>query len=227
MCGRMSLAVSQAVLEERFSAVSPRELQPRYNIRPGDDLVVIRNDVPEQLDLLHWGLLPAWVDDPTDYHYPINARAESLPETAAFRDAYADRRCLVLADGFFEWSGHPGRKQPHRIVRTDGQPFAMAGLWERWTDGERTRSTAAVVTTRANDTIKPIHDRMPVILEPGQESIWLDGSPEDRSAVTEPCAPDLLRSYPVSTAVNDPANDDPSVIAPLGDEQTNFGDFGS
>lgn len=238
MCGRFSLFVPPSVLEERFDAEAAEPLVPRYNVAPGDDVAAIRNADQGSIDALEWGLLPSWVDDPEDFPKPINARAETLGEKPSFRDAFAERRCLVLADGFYEWKGARGAKQPYRIARVDDEPFAFAGLWETWgANGEGTRGggtdddtlrTVTIVTTDANETVGAIHDRMPVILEPEEERRWLSASdPADLHAVLDPYPDDGLEAYPVSKAVNDPANDSPDVIEPVDvGEQSGLGDFG-
>lgn len=240
MCGRFSLFVPPSVLEERFDATASGPIVPRYNVAPRDDVAAIRNDDAETIDALGWGLVPSWVDDPDDYPRPINARAETVAEKPSFRDAFAERRCLVLADGFYEWKGDRGAKQPYRIARPDDEPFAFAGLWEAWGanggdsvgggidgDGESLR-TVTIVTTDANDTVGAIHDRMPVILEPDEERRWLaDADPEELHSMLDPYPDDGLEAYPVSKAVNDPANDSPDVVEPVDvDEQSGLGDFG-
>ena len=227
MCGRFSLFVPPSVVEERFDAETARPLVPQYNVAPGDDVAAIRDADPGTIDGLTWGLLPSWVDDPEGFPRPINARAETVGEKPSFRDAFAERRCLVVADGFYEWKETRGAKQPYRIARPDDEPFAFAGLWETWrSNGESVRSVT-ILTTAANETVEPIHDRMPVILERGEERRWLtESSPDDLHALLDPYPEDGLVTYPVSTAVNDPANDSPAVVEPADvDEQSGLGDF--
>lgn len=226
MCGRTSLFVPQSVLEERFNASAVQPITPRYNIAPGDDLAAIQNDAPEEIDLLQWGLIPHWVDDPDDWPKPINARAETVADKPSFREAFDKRRCLVLADGFYEWGGERGHKQPFRVTRADDEPFAMAGLWETWENGEA-RETVTVITTDSNETIAPIHDRMPVILEPDEESTWLETDDEDElGALLDPFPDDYTTAYPISTAINNPSNDSPEVIEPVDrPEQSGLGEF--
>ena len=213
-------------IEERFGATPVREMVPRYNIAPGDDLPAIENDAPEEIRFPRWGLVPSWVDDVEDWPAPINARAETVAEKPAFRGAFSNRRCLVLADGFYEWKGTRGSKQPYRVVRQDGEPFAMAGLWESREQNGQSVQTTAIITTDANETLRPIHDRMPVILDPDEERDWLEG--DDEAALhdlLDPANPDALRAYPVSTAVNNPGNDSPAVIEEQPDPQSGLGDF--
>lgn len=213
-------------IEERFGATPVREMVPRYNIAPGDDLPAIENVAPDEIRFPRWRLVPGWVDDLDDWPSPINARAETVTEKPTFRNAFEERRCLVLADGFYEWKGARGSKQPYRVVRSDEEPFAMAGLWEtREVNGE-THQTTAIITTDANETVRPIHDRMPVILAPSEERRWLESDdPDELLALLDPADSDALRAYPVSTAVNDPSNDDPSVIEEQPDPQSGLGDF--
>ena len=232
MCGRYTLMVEQRDLEERFDARFPDssgEFVPRYNMAPGQELPVITNDAPETIQRLEWGLIPSWAED--DSSGLINARAETVDEKPSFRDAYQRRRCLVPADGFYEWVETADGKQPYRVAFEDDRPFAMAGLWERWEpDDETTQSgldafgggleaggdddgpleTFTIVTTEPNDLVSELHHRMAAILEPAAERKWLTA--EDPQAVLEPYPGEELRAYPVSQAVNSPANDDPSLV---------------
>lgn len=221
MCGRFSLFVPPDALAERFSAEPVRPIEARYNIAPGDEIATITNVRPDEIDVFRWGLVPSWADD--EWTPQINARAETIDEKPAFRDAFADRRCLVLADGFYEWQSGRGSNQPYRIERADGAPFAFAGLWE---DGGGS-STVAIVTTEANGVVAPVHDRMPVMLAPGEEQRWLtaeDGSEQLALLDSFPAAE--TEAYPVSTAVNDPGNDSPAVIEPVEvDEQSGLDEF--
>jgi putative SOS response-associated peptidase YedK len=258
MCGRLSLHTPVPDLEARFDATATREFAPRYNVAPGDELAVIRDEAPGRgdapgdadrtdggadapgdgagtgqadeggraIDAARWGLLPGWVDDPGDWPHPINARAETIAEKPSFRDAYERRRCLVLADGYYDWRGRRGSKQPYRFALEDDAPFAMAGLWERWRRDGETRRTCTVVTTEPNEVVEPIHHRMPVVLSPGEEGVWLRGGEDERRRLLRPYPGDDLRAYPVSTAVNDPENDRPGLIEPIDvGEQAGLDDF--
>lgn len=230
MCGRTSLFVPESVLEERFDATAAEPITPRYNIAPGDDLATITNNAPGEIGQFEWGLLPAWVDAPADSPKPINARAETVPEKPMFRDAFEKRRCLVLADGFYEWNGQRGSKQPYRITRNDGQPFAFAGLWEqREAQNGGTRETVTIITTDANEVIDDVHDRMPVMLEKSDEETWLNATEETvLHDVLDPYPSEELRVYPVSKKVNNPANDSPDVIEEIDiGEQAGFDEFAS
>lgn len=249
------------LLRSRFGADPTRVAEdyvPQYNISPGEGLMVVTNEDPETLDVYEWGLMPEWADDPDDVPTPINARSETAAEKPMFRSAFEHRRCLVVADGFYEWQGSRGHKQPYRVCREDRKPFAFAGLWSHWTppedaaaDGGRTddhlaadggRSdddlaadggtedhwTTTILTTDANAIVEPIHDRMPVILEPDEEDAWLTGTPEEAAAVLDPHPADPLEAYPVSTRVNDPSNDDESLLDEIDiGTQAGLDDFGS
>ncbi|MFC5366450.1 SOS response-associated peptidase [Salinirubrum litoreum] len=230
MCGRYSLFTPQADLRARFDAAPTRPLEPRYNCAPGQDLPVIRDDAPDEIDFLRWGLIPSWADDESIGNRLINARSETVREKRSFRDAYESRRCLVLADGFYEWVPKgDGGKQPYRVAFEDDRPFAMAGLWERWTppqkqtglgdfgDGGPDREadpieSFTVVTTDPNDLIADLHDRMAVVLAPDEEETWLHGDPNEVHELLDPYPDDELHTYPVSTRVNSPANDAPDLI---------------
>ncbi|MGM0591106.1 MAG: SOS response-associated peptidase [Halobacteriota archaeon] len=225
MCGRTSLFTPLAELEARFDATAVEPFPPRYNIAPGEDLAVIRNDALDDIGLARWGLIPGWVDDVTDWPRPINARAETLSEKPSFRDAFERRRCLVLADGFYEWQRRPHGKRPYRVALDGDAPFAMAGLWERWGDDDAV-TTCTVVTTDANDLVAPIHDRMPVLLAPDEERTWLESDDADeRRTLMDPYDGDDLVAYPISTAVNDPTYDSPGVIERDGGGQTGLDAF--
>ncbi|WP_254765933.1 SOS response-associated peptidase [Salinilacihabitans rarus] len=231
MCGRYTLFVDPDDLEERFDATFAEPFEPRYNAAPGQRLPVIADDEPETIHTLEWGFVPPWADD--DANAPINARAETVAETPTFRDAYrrdgAAGRCLVLADGFYEWVETKDGKRPYRVAFEDGRPFAMAGLRARWEppttqaslaafgDGadpeDDGRETFAVVTTEPNDLVADLHHRMAVVLDPGDERRWLTG--DDPSDLLAPHPAEEMRADPVSTAVNSPANDDPSLVEPV------------
>lgn len=239
MCGRTSLAVPVDVLRERFGVSLDDAVAayvPRHNVSPGDGLVGVTNEAPERADRLEWGFVPEWADEDPDAPgepeagpTPINARAESVADSNLFGSAFEHRRCLLLADGFYEWAGARGRKQPYRIRRRDGEPFAFAGLWSRWegADGDA-RRTATILTTEPNAVVESIHDRMPVVLEREEERRWLSADPETALGLLDPYPADPLEAYPVSTRVNDPSNDDPSLFDPIDvGEQAGLDDFAS
>jgi putative SOS response-associated peptidase YedK len=219
MCGRYTITVQPELLAERFNASLPPELsEPRYNAAPSQPLPVILNENEQQIQLLRWGLVPHWSKTPDTGYRMINARAETLEEKSTFREALRRRRCLVLADGFYEWKKTDDGKVPMRITLKSGEPFAFAGLWETWKDretGELLR-TFTIITTTPNDLMVPIHDRMPAILLPEVERTWLDDSagPETWRELLRPYPADLMRAYPVSRLVNSPANESPALVAP-------------
>lgn len=220
MCGRYTLAAPDpARLRERFPLGESVEVRRRFNVAPGDDVLAVaagRDGAPRGT-LLRWGLVPSWAEDPRTGFKMINARAETVAEKPAFRDAFAHRRCLVIADGFYEWQREGGRKRPFHITRADGAPFAFAGLWATWhgPDGLVLR-TCTIVTTEAAPSITRLHDRMPVILEPGEEATWLDPAapPAVLRALLDPLADDRVAFREVSPAVNDARFDDPHCLDP-------------
>lgn len=224
MCGRFAQAASPEAIAELFdlplSAVPP--YTPRYNLAPTQPALVLRRHPmthQKELTFLTWGLIPSWAKDPSIGQKLINARAESLTEKPAFRAAFRRRRCIVPADGFYEWKKTGDGKQPYFIARKDGKPMALAGLWERWEspDGSVIESFA-LITTAPNALVRKIHNRMPAILPEDAFDLWLDPF-ADLSVLKEllmtPYPADRLKAWPVSTLVNNPAYDDPSLIEPL------------
>lgn len=223
MCGRFTLTADPDQLREAFPWLEIPEgaLTPRYNIAPSQPVAVIPNDGKNRLDFFVWGLIPSWAKDPSIGNRLINARAESAHEKPAFRGALRRRRCLIPADGFYEWKSLPDRKakQPMYIRRIDDQPFAFAGLWEVWNapDGSQIPS-CTILTTQPNDLLRPIHNRMPVILSPEAYTTWL--TPEEVALETlqrwlKPYPSLEMKMYPVSTLVNNPANEVPACIQPF------------
>ena len=203
------------------------ELRPRYNVAPGQDVAAVRADNGERrLSMLRWGLIPAWSRTPNIAYRLINARAETAATKPAFRAAYRYRRCLIPADGFYEWARHGATRQPYLIGRKDGSTLAFAGLWEQWRVREGTKlprslaelapgetlETCTILTTAANETVAPVHERMPVILPPESFDAWLG-----RGAVElGPCPANGIVVRAVGTWVNNPANDDPRCVEALG-----------
>jgi putative SOS response-associated peptidase YedK len=218
MCGRFTLATATASeLRQRFPISESVELERRFNVAPGDDVVAIRarHGVTEA-SKLRWGFTPPWAKDPSVGFKMINARAETLAEKPAYRDAFKRHRCLIVADGFFEWR-REGVRQPFHVTRADGAPFAFAGLWTGWKDpatDEWLRS-CTIVTTQSNEAIAAIHPRMPVILPPEVEETWLDpdASPEHLRTLLAPLASVQTRARAVSKAVNDARYDGPECLA--------------
>lgn len=223
MCGRFTLAVDPADLQEAFpGVVLPAEgLRHRYNIAPSQPVAVIVNAGEKRLDFYLWGLIPSWAKDPAMGSRLINARAETLAEKPAFRAAFRRRRCLIPADGFYEWKAEAGNKGkiPMYVHLRERRPFALAGLWEIWTspDGSEVR-TCAIITTRPNALMQSIHDRMPVILPPAAYEQWLDPGeqrPERLAPLLIPYPAEEMVAYPVSRLVNSPQNDSPACIEPV------------
>jgi putative SOS response-associated peptidase YedK len=219
MCGRFAFYSSSDAMAELFRAEPVATVEPRWNIAPATDIAAVREREPGRRELvtLRWGLVPYWAKDPSIGHRLINARAESLAGKPAYREAYRRRRCLVLADGFYEWRPGPDGKQPWFISLASGEPFAFAGLWERWRNretGERLE-TAVIVTTDAKGFIAELHDRMPVVLSREQGDRWLAG---DDAVLAEAAAhPPALRAWPVDRAVNRAENEGAALIEPVGD----------
>lgn len=219
MCGRFTLAQTDpSQLRARFPIGERLEVRRRFNVAPGDDVlaVVRREESHPEGALLRWGLVPYWVSEPSQLGVKtINARAETVAERPAYRDAFARRRCLILADGFYEWAGGV----PHWISREDGAPFAFAGLWATWrprgdADAPPLRS-CTIVTTAAADAVRDLHDRMPVILPSGAEDAWIDPAtpePELHDVLAAPVS--RLVARPVSRAVNDAHHDAPDCLDP-------------
>lgn len=222
MCGRYTLTVDPAQLQEAFPFIeAPEELPPRFNIAPTQPVAVIPNTGENRLEFFNWGLIPSWAKDPSIGSRLINARAETLAEKPSFRTAFRRRRCLVLADGFYEWKQEPGSraKTPMYVRLNSGAPFAFAGLWESWNspDGSEILS-CTIITTRPNPLISGIHNRMPVILPKGGYDRWLDPSerkPDELMDLLQPYPDRELEAYPVSKLVNSPQNDVPECIMPL------------
>jgi len=221
MCGRFTLTKPAKILKEFLPLLDLPELQPRYNIAPSQQILAVRH-LPQcarpEAASFRWGLVPHWADDLKIGYSLINARSETAASKPAFRSAFRERRCLILADGFYEWQKLEGRKQPYQIRRRDGKPFAFAGLWESWSKGETPVQSCTILTTDANDLMRPLHDRMPVILDPGNFDRWLDptvNKPAEIQPLLAPCPADWLQAIPVSSHVNNPRNEDASCITPV------------
>lgn len=222
MCGRFTLHHSAEEIAERFDAEVLPLLEPRYNIAPTQPVTVVTQNGARHLEQFQWGLIPSWAKDPKIGNRMINARAETLAEKPAYRTALVRRRCLIPADGFYEWreADNPaeGGRTPMHFRRRDGALFAFAGLWDEWhsSDGSPLRS-CTIITGTPNPLVAPIHDRMPMILREENESAWLDHSlrdPEMLSALLAPYPAELMEVYAVSRRVNAPSVDDPSLLEP-------------
>lgn len=222
MCGRFTLTLEAGALQQAFPQyVIPHDIHPRFNIAPGQPVLVVPNTPARQADFFVWGLIPSWARDPSIGARLINARAETLAEKPSFRGPYRYRRCLLLADGFYEWKAVPGAKarSPYFIRLKSGQPFTFAGLWDEWhaPDGSLVRS-CAIVTTAPNALMVALHERMPVILPPAAREAWLDPAPcppERLQPLLVPYPAEEMSAHPVSSLVNRPQNDRPELIQPV------------
>ena len=222
MCGRYTLKTNSQELSNLFGLSEELEIEPRYNIAPTQQIpVVVEETSPESrtLEMMHWGLIPSWADDPSIGPRMINARAETVSEKPSYRSAFKRRRCLIPADGFYEWAKEPGGKQPYHLRLKSGDPFAFAGLWESWSmDGVEEIRSATIITTEPNEVASEVHNRMPVILPPDLYDVWLDPENDDREELLSMLAPypaEEMEAYPVSRDVNRPANDHPRVLEPV------------
>ena len=216
MCGRFTMTSPWELLKERFEVdIAESEYRLRYNAAPGQDLWVIPQTTPNQAQLYHWGLVPFWAKDPKIGNRLINARAETVAEKPAFRTPFRKHRCLVLADGFYEWDKKGAKRVPYRVVLYDKKPFAFAGICDYWKDKDGNElKSFSIITTDANDLIARIHDRMPVILSRKDEKVWLDPGLDINEAtkMLHPYPAEEMKMYPVSTLVNSPKNDSIEVI---------------
>jgi putative SOS response-associated peptidase YedK len=206
------------VLAEGFEIQEyPSSITPNYNVAPTQEVAaVVEEDEMRKLEMFHWGLIPSWAKDPSIGNKMVNARAETVSEKPSFRSAFKKRRCLILADGFYEWQKTDDGKQPYHIKMQDDSPFAFAGLWEIWKDDEEIRS-CTIITTAANDLMSEIHHRMPVILPPDDYDMWLDPDFDEKEPLTsllKPYSSDKMEAYIVSRRVNKPSNNEPSVVEP-------------
>jgi putative SOS response-associated peptidase YedK len=245
MCGRFTLRAPVSAVAEQFALLDVMPFEPRYNIAPTQPVAVVRQSLPSpasgegrqslpspasgeglgvrassprEFVFLRWGLVPSWAKDPAIGNRLINARAETAAEKPAFRAAMRRRRCLIVADGFYEWQRLGKGKQPYFIHMRDDRPFAFAGLWESWEGADHSAlETCTILTTDANDLLRPIHDRMPVIISPDDYTRWLDPAiqqPDQLAVLLTPYRNGEMIACPVSAYVNSPAHDDPRCIEP-------------
>jgi len=226
MCGRFTLITPAEALAEQFQLFEIPSLAPRYNIAPTQPVAAVRRvpgDGQRELVLLRWGLVPFWAKDPGIGARMINARSETVAEKPAFRAAFRRRRCLVPADGFYEWRRLERGKQPFYVRLRDERPFAFAGLWEHWEGPDETAiDSCTLLTTEPNDLIRPVHSRMPVILSPKDYDLWLDPGVQKAELLQpllRPYPSEGMLAYPISTWVNKPKNDSPRCIEPLTQSQ--------
>jgi putative SOS response-associated peptidase YedK len=223
MCGRFTLTTDVDFVMTRFN-ISGKfgvdDYKLRYNIAPSQSVLCVIHDGREnRAGYLQWGLVPSWAKDPKVGYKMINARAETLADKPSFKASFKKRRCLIISDSFYEWKKDGQRKIPIRIKLKNDQPFAMAGLWERWLSNEGQEiNSCSIITTTPNELMMDIHDRMPAILKPEYEHIWLDRSIEDTSYLKQfltPYNPELMEAYEVSANVNSPKNDSSELIRPV------------
>lgn len=221
MCGRFTMRSSPQRVAEVFGLADLPLFEPRYNVAPTQQVPAVRvREDARELAFLRWGLIPSWADDPKIGNRMINARSDTVAEKPSYRKAFAKRRCLIVADGFYEWRKTDGAKQPYFIRLRNDSPFGQAGLWERWTRGEETIESCTILTTEANAAMSGLHDRMPVILSPRDYDLWLDPAvheAERLAPLLRPYAGDDLIASPVSTRVNSPTHEGPQCLAPGGD----------
>jgi len=223
MCGRYTIRSSGKLLADFFGLAQEPVLAARYNVAPSQPVPIVRviraNPETKERELVpvRWGLVPSWADDPAIGNRLINARAETVASKPSFRSAFKNRRCLVPADGFYEWKREGNQKQPVYIRRKDGQPFAFAGLWEQWEREGEVIESCVIITTEANELMAEYHDRMPVIVDPKDYDLWLDPEVQDLAKLEpllRPCPSDEMEVYPVSRLVNDPKHEDPKCVEP-------------
>jgi putative SOS response-associated peptidase YedK len=222
MCGRYRLSRRKQIVEEHFDAVSGEEdWSPRYNIAPTQPVAVIRQNPTghtREISFMGWGLIPSWATDPSIGNKMINARSETVETTPSFRDPFRSQRCLIPADGFYEWKRSGKSKQPYCFEVADGHLFAFAGLWDRWTDPEgRAVESCTILTTTANTLSADVHERMPVILRPDDYNGWLDTKAGNSNSGLKLLVPFTgpMRRYPVSARVNQVQNDDAECARPV------------
>lgn len=220
MCGRYAQRTDPKRLAQAFGVAEAPEAEPRYNIAPTQEVLAVHQTAGgREMTLYKWGLVPSWAKDTSIGARLINARSETVAEKPAFRQAFKRRRCIIPADGFYEWQRTGGRKQPFYFRLRDESPFGFAGLWEHWEgDGNKSINSCAILTTEANEVLRPVHDRMPVILHPDDYELWLEGGEREQPLLREllrPYPPEEMLGYPVSTLVNSPGNKGAELIERL------------
>jgi len=225
MCGRFALWSGREEIEAAFAVRLSAEPQTGYNIAPSREVTAVRasREGNREAAFLRWGLVPSWAKAPDSGYRMINARADTVFQKPAYRTAIRRRRCLIPANAFFEWKRTEKGKQPYLIQVGEGEVFGLAGLWEVWQNREtgETIESCAILTTRPNEAMQELHDRMPVIVSPESHSLWLDprvGEPDRIAPLLEPYPAEEMRMHPIGREVNNPANDHPSVVRPLESE---------
>jgi len=226
MCGRFAQNIPFETLQQNFNIRTiDSDIIPNYNVAPTQEiLTIVKYDNENKLEKFHWGLVPFWAKDISIGSRMINARAETVSQKPSFRNAFKKRRCLIPADGFYEWKGEKGHKQPYYVSTPSDKPFAFAGLWESWTNKESVEEfvykSFTIITTAASDSIREIHHRMPVILDPDFYEKWLNveiQDPKELESVLKDGIIHHVKYYPVSTFVNSVKNNDPNCIKPIDD----------
>ena len=216
MCGRFTLRTSPRAVAKAFGLIGVPLFEPRFNIAPTQPVAAIQlRHGKRQLSFPHWGLIPSWADDPSIGNRMINARAEGVADKPSFRAAFKKSRCLIVADGFYEWKKAGKAKQPYYVKLKHDHPFAFAGLAEHWHRGDRTIDSCTIITTEPNELMAGIHDRMPVILPPDDYDLWLDPEFQGREkllSMLRPYPAAELMAFPVSTIVNSPRNENPACV---------------
>lgn len=220
MCGRFAQRTPTKTLAREFQVDEITDIEPRYNIAPAQDILSIRRtDEGREAALLKWGLVPSWAKDVSIGAKLINARSETVTEKPSFREAFKRRRCIIPLDGFYEWQRKGDRKQPYFFLMRDEHPFGFAGLWEKWRDADgQALETCTILTTEANEVLRSIHDRMPVILHPDDYELWLGGDARELDFVKELLRPypgEEMVGYPVSTLINSPYGQGAELIKPM------------
>lgn len=221
MCGRYNLFSEMQAIAERFQVIEQEELldEPRYNIAPGQNItVVISEENKRKLTALRWGLIPKWAKDPKIGYKMINARAETIDVKPTFKGLLKRKRCLITADGFYEWKKENKQKQPYHIHLSNKEPFAFAGLYDEWENGAEIIRTCTIITTEANELMAEIHDRMPVILTRENEKVWLDGDITETAelkSVMVPYEAAFMNAYPISSFVNNARNEGKEILNSL------------
>ena len=224
MCGRFALTDAPEEVAAHFGYLGGEPFPPRYNIAPTQPIAIVRQEHhARRFALVRWGLVPAWVEDPTRFSLLINARTEGIADKPAFKNAIRYRHCLVPASGFYEWRRQGKSKQPFWVRPRRGGVIAFAGLWETWSDRDGGEiDSACIVTTAANATVAPIHARMPVVIAHDDFERWLTGETEDATALLQPANDNLLEAFPVSDRVNKAEADDPGLLLPVADIKTDL-----
>jgi putative SOS response-associated peptidase YedK len=221
MCGRFTLTATPEALNKLFPLFEGLDLQPQYNIAPSQNVLAIRmkhGTAEAEAVRLHWGLIPSWADDANIGYKLINARLETARDKPSFRAAFKQRHCLILADGFYEWQKIGKAKQPYHIRLRDGSPFALAGLWEKWEREGKSIESCTILTTDANATVREVHNRMPVIVDPKHFRDWLTAPADGKSAGFDylgPYPPEALTAVAVNPVVNNPRANGPQCLEPL------------